>query len=76
MGKAKTPEQKAADAKAKADAKLSGASAVAKAKSVDVHAPDGSVIRTYSKERHGDGFLDHANEFASKVVGRKVVASE
>ncbi len=33
----------------------------------------GGRIRTYSKEEHGDAFLDNANEFASKVAGREVV---
>lgn len=34
------------------------------------------VIRTYSVEEHGKKFLEHAEEFASKVEGRKVVAVE
>lgn len=31
------------------------------------------VIRSYSKEQHGAEFIDHANEFASKEEGRRVV---
>lgn len=34
---------------------------------------NGEVIRTYSKEAHGADFRAHADEFAGKVEGRKVV---
>ena len=41
--------------------------------SVDVLGANG-VIRTYSIKVHGKDFKKHAEEFASKVEGRKVVA--
>lgn len=34
---------------------------------------NGDRIRTYSKEVHGDAFLDNAKEFAGKEEGRAVV---
>lgn len=37
-----------------------------------VFAPDGKLIRTYSKEVHGENFLELAKGFARKVAGRKV----
>ena len=40
---------------------------------VDVVGASG-VIRTYSIKVHGKDFKKHAEEFASKVEGRKVVA--
>lgn len=53
---------------------LGGKEPTKNATAVDV--VDGSgVLRTYSKAQHGAKFLDHANEFAGKVEGRKVVVS-
>jgi hypothetical protein len=47
----------------------------AKAKAVDV-VKDGQYIRTYSAAVHGEKFAELAEEFASKVEGRKVVPSK
>ena len=33
---------------------------------------NGEVIRTYTKEEHGDDFLEHAQSFASKEEGRTI----
>ena len=49
----------------------------AKAKnSVDVLNPDGTFLRSYSKEKHGDDYRALADEFASKVKDRTVVATK
>lgn len=74
MSKAKTPEEKAAAKAAKESAKLAGAPVKAgKGDTVANVVRDDVVIRTYTKEKHGDEFVTLANEFASKVQGRKVV---
>lgn len=36
----------------------------------------GGLIRSFSEAQHGKKFREHADEFASKVEGRKVVAHE
>ena len=61
MGKAKTPEEKAAAKTAKG------------ADIVDVIDANGTVMRSYSEEQQGEDFRAHADEFASKAEGRKVV---
>ena len=39
---------------------------------VSVFGKDDNFIRTYSKELHGDKFLDLAKQFAEKVHGKVV----
>lgn len=72
--------EKKAAAKRAAPKNVGGAAPAASkfkgAKAVSVLGNDGDVIRTYSKEQHGDKFLAHAEEFASKEEGRKVVKAE
>jgi len=34
--------------------------------SIDVYTKDGQVIRTFTKEVHGDNFAELANEFSKK----------
>ncbi len=79
--KGKTEKQlSAAIAKAKAgpaetpEVKLGGKAPGKDAKEVDVIDANG-VIRTYSLKEHGKDFRKHADEFAGKVEGRKVVAA-
>jgi hypothetical protein len=43
---------------------------------VDVVDKEGAVVRTYTAKQHGKDFKDLADEFAGKVEGRKVVASD
>lgn len=57
------------------ETKLGGKAPGKNATAVDVIDANG-VIRTYSQEKHGKNFREHADEFASKVEGRKVVAHE
>lgn len=78
--------KKPAAVKPRADDKKVGAAAPVKpakvtkpsknATAVSVLDKNGEVIRQYSQEKHGDSFLDHANEFAGKEEGRKVVEVE
>lgn len=86
MSKKKTPAEIAAAAEAKAAAVAEKAARVAAEKAAKealggvpknatvVHVDHEEGRRTYSKEEHGDNFLDLAAEFAGKVEGRSVVA--
>jgi hypothetical protein len=68
-------------AKVKTAKELKKASDLKKAKelalknvsSVDVLDPNGDFIRTYSKKVHGADFKRLADEFVSKVEGRKII---
>ena len=56
------------------DPRLGGKAPAKSAKVVSVVDNHGEHIRSYSEKEHGEDFRALADEFASKVEGRKVVA--
>lgn len=72
MAKAKTA---AKNTEVKSGASLGGERKTPKKDFTVAHVSDANGrIRSYSAQVHGEGFLDLANEFASKVEGRVVEA--